>query len=173
MTTRKCYQCGDGDESLDAIRERRNEEIRAWGRQVLADADAALKGDSEVLNVQRSDWDVINVQPSTPEQEPVEVEVEEKPHDVLALTEPQETEEVQAKVDKPADQANVAEHQNVDAATEETPAEAEEALTEEAEEREEESPNGDNDMKSPNGDTEVAPKPAAKKASTRKATTKD
>lgn len=37
-----CYQCGDTEETLDEIRERRNEEVRAWGRKQLADADALI-----------------------------------------------------------------------------------------------------------------------------------
>lgn len=155
-TKRKCYQCDDEGRTLDEIREARNEEIRAWGRKVLADADAALKGETAIVTAQ-SDWEALDAQPETPEQETVEVEVDAKPHDVLAATEPQETEEIQAKVDaspKPAEQGNVAEHQNVEAATEETPAEAEESLKEDAEARNEEE------------DAAPAPeaKPAAKKA---------
>lgn len=39
MAKRPCYQC---DDDLDELRDKRNAEIRAWGRKQLADADAAL-----------------------------------------------------------------------------------------------------------------------------------
>lgn len=110
MTTkRNCYQCGSED--LEAIRNKRNEEIRAYGRKVLEDADAALAAEQGFFQVVRvSDWDTIDV--------PVSSEFEEGTEEIMdatAATEPQETEEVKAKVDespKPAptaDKADVAE----------------------------------------------------------------
>lgn len=46
-------------EELREIRKQRNEEIRAWGKQVLAEADSVLLGvPTELLDV--SDWDQIN-----------------------------------------------------------------------------------------------------------------
>jgi hypothetical protein len=93
MTTkRKCYQCGDDERSLDEIREARNEEIRAWGRKVLADADKALKGETAIVTAE-SDWEALDVTPETPEQEVVEVKVEAKPVD--ALTEANKSEDPQ------------------------------------------------------------------------------
>lgn len=95
MSKRRCYQCGD-DEDLDEIRERRNAEIRAWGKQVLAESDAALlaerrSGESEATV---SDWDLLDTEDGM---------------DATAATEPQETEEVAKKVaesPKPEPQAD-------------------------------------------------------------------
>lgn len=87
---RNCYQCGDDGRTLDEIREARNEEIRAWGRKVLADADAALKGETALV-VEESDWDQVETQ-TIPEEvnEPVAAREEEAPEpDALAATEPQ------------------------------------------------------------------------------------
>lgn len=110
-TKRSCYQCGDDD--IEAIKAKRNEEIRAYGRKVLADADAAFfaekSADSPTLI---SDWDIIDepvaeqpIVSSEPDQGTEEV------MDALAATEPQETEEIKAKVDespKPEAQADKA-----------------------------------------------------------------
>lgn len=50
---RPCYQC---DEDLEAITDARNEVIRAWGRQQLADADAHILIESVRDG---GDWDLI------------------------------------------------------------------------------------------------------------------
>lgn len=92
MTKRKCYQCGDDDRTLDEIREARNAKIRAWGRKVLEDADAALKGEREATAVEASDWDLVSAQEETPEQEVVEVPEADVERDALAQTTSQETE---------------------------------------------------------------------------------
>ena len=82
MAKRPCYQCGGED--LDEIRERRNAEIRAWGRQVLADADAKLLAEQSGVSVDPvSDWDLLDT---------------EEGMDATAATEPQETDEIAKKV---------------------------------------------------------------------------
>lgn len=107
MTTkRNCYQCGSED--LGAIQAKRNEEIRAYGRKVLDDADAALAAEQNVIQVnQISDWDTIEPVVSSETEEGTEEIM-----DALAATEPQETEEVKAKVaesPKPSPTADVPE----------------------------------------------------------------
>lgn len=107
---RNCYQCGTED--LEAIRNKRNEEIRAYGRKVLEDADAALAAEQGFFAVTRvSDWDTIDA--------PVSSDIEEGTEEIMdatATTETQETEEVKAKVDespKPAPTADVTEKADV------------------------------------------------------------
>jgi hypothetical protein len=103
-TKRKCYQCGDDERSLDEIRDARNEEIRAWGRKVLADADAALKGETAIVTAE-SDWEALDVTPETPEQEIVEVEVEAKPVD--ALTEANKAEDPQPEAEEETEEEEI------------------------------------------------------------------
>lgn len=89
---RGCYQCGDDGRTLDEIREARNAEIRAWGKRVLEEADAALKGET-VLTPKPSDWDQVETQEIPQIQEVQETpDIETVEPDVLAATEPQEGE---------------------------------------------------------------------------------
>lgn len=70
---------------LDEITEKRNAEIRAWGQQVLADADALL-ADQEGW----SDWDVLEDEDEDPEPEvekPVEEPIQEP---ITAADEPKD-----------------------------------------------------------------------------------
>lgn len=67
MARPPCYQCPPGDD-LDAIRDKRNAEIRAWGKKQLADADATLLGVPTAESFD-SDWDVIVDPEPEPEEE--------------------------------------------------------------------------------------------------------
>jgi hypothetical protein len=118
MSKRRCYQCGDED--LDEIRERRNAEIRAWGKQVLADSDAALLaehrlGESEVAV---SDWDLLETEDGM---------------DATAATEPQETEEVAKKVAESPKPEPQADPENLPETDQNEPVAVEEPKEEEAE----------------------------------------
>lgn len=55
MARPPCYQCS---EDLEAIRAKSTAAIRAWGKQQLIDADAALLGVPTAQSFD-SDWDVI------------------------------------------------------------------------------------------------------------------
>lgn len=132
MTTkRKCYQCGDED--MATIQARRNEEIRAYGRKVLEDADAAFAAEkAETQTNEISDWDfveqVISVEQSVSS---TTEEGTEKIMDATAATEPQETEELQKKIDaspKPASQANDESEEDVEVGDKLTGAEGAEKL---------------------------------------------
>lgn len=101
MPKRHCYQCPEGVD-LDEIRDRRNAEIRAWGKQVLLDADKALIAEQGGAIKAPSDWDLLD------EDDDEETGTDED-MDALAATEPQETKELQKKIDespKPEAQAN-------------------------------------------------------------------
>lgn len=70
------YQDPNGN--LEEVQEKRNAEIRAWGQKVLADADAAQRGDVTTID----DWDTLDVEaeiesPAPTESQPV-IEPEEK-----------------------------------------------------------------------------------------------
>ena len=115
---------------MEAIRNKRNEEIRAYGRKVLEDADAALAAEQGFFDVTRvSDWDTIDspqvVDLSVADNSEAIVSSEsetgtEEIMDATAATEPQEPEEVKVKVDespKPEPTADVvADVADVDAA---------------------------------------------------------
>ncbi len=68
MTRPPCYQC---TEDLDAIREKSNADIRAWGKKQLYGADLALLGVPTPESFD-SDWDVI----TDPEPDPDLIQIE-------------------------------------------------------------------------------------------------
>ncbi len=129
MVKRNCYQCPEGVETLDEIRDRRNAEIRAWGRKVLEDADKALLAEQGGSVPAPSDWDILDDDSEDDLRIVVNVPVEEgteEDMDALAATQPQETKEIQKKIDespKPATQAN--DESKEDVAAGDAPAEVE------------------------------------------------
>ena len=100
---RTCYQCGDDD--LDAIRIASNASIRAYAEKEIAEANAKFYAENALTTPTNtvSDWDnLVSSETAVGTEEVM---------DALAATEPQETDDIKAKVDaspKPEGQADKA-----------------------------------------------------------------
>jgi hypothetical protein len=70
--------------NLEEVNEKRNAEIRAYGQRVLAEADAAQRGDVTTID----DWDVLDVEADIEPPAPTEPQPVVEP-----VTEPEEDEQ--------------------------------------------------------------------------------
>lgn len=86
--------------NLEEVNEKRNAEIRAYGQRVLAEADAAQRGDVTTID----DWDVLDVEaeveppaPTEPQPEQPVVEPEPEIEEPEAEKEPEIEEKTEEK----------------------------------------------------------------------------
>ena len=86
------YQDPNGN--LEEVQEKRNAEIRAWGQKVLADADAAQRGDVTTID----DWDALNVEAEIESPTPTEPQPVIEPEE--AQTEPEVVEKKETATQK-------------------------------------------------------------------------